>query len=65
MNLVHDKVQRLLHLNRGLPWERVLVQSLLSVCFVFYRPSGNGPITEFAVISLFLLAGDQSWPLAN
>ena len=64
MNLVHDKVQRLLHLNRGLPWERVLVQSLLSV-FVFYRPSGNGPITEFAVISQFLLAGDQSWPLGN
>jgi hypothetical protein len=30
--------------------------------FVFHRPSGNGPITEFAVIPQFLLAGDQSWP---
>ena len=31
--------------------------------FVFYRPNGNGPITEFAVIPQFLLAGDQSWSL--
>lgn len=33
--------------------------------FVFYRPSGKGPITEFAVIPQFLLAGDQSWPLGT
>jgi hypothetical protein len=33
--------------------------------FAFYRPSGNGPITKFAVIPQFLLAGDQSWPLGT
>jgi hypothetical protein len=26
------------------------------------RISGNGPITKFAVIPQFLLAGDQAWP---
>jgi hypothetical protein len=49
----------------GVPetWPSVDAKARYDLIFVFYRPSGNGPITKFAVIPQFLLAGDQPWPI--
>ena len=49
----------------GVPksWPAANGKARYDLVFVFYRPTGTGPIASFTVVPQFLLPGDLGWPL--